>query len=461
MARMVNTDLLAAIARLEGENAALREALHPESTPPDSPVKGAVRIQQRAWSWTLLATVLIVIGAVLAPIATVASWGKVQLTNTESFVDTYAPLANDPSVQAFVTNQTVAVIQANVDIAGLTADVFDGITSLGTRPAATRALEALKGPATLGVESLVRSTVGGFVASDAFAQVWQEALRQSHTQLIATLQNDPQAAVALGSDGSIGIQLAPIIERVKTILVERGLSFAAQIPTVNRTITVAHNTSLPTFQLFYSLALAAGAWLPWIALLFLAAGVAVARRRAVALVWAAVALALAMVVVVAGIAIGRLVFIGSVAPSLIPAGVARTVYTTLTTAMASTGVAVLVLAIVVAIVTWSAGPFEVPRNLRAIFGSGITWVRQAAERQGVTTGKTGEWIHAQRTLLRVAIAVISAAIVLFVRPLTMNLIAWTLVIAVVAVAVAELVQRPEPTTTKSADEINIPPAAAP
>ncbi|MFF1572752.1 hypothetical protein ACFVWR_08400 [Leifsonia sp. NPDC058292] len=461
MARVTNAELLAKIAQLETENAALRETVRGGAEPaggidgldgridaaPGEPLR-----HRRGWGWTLLATVLIVIGAVLAPVSAVASWARVQLTDTDSFVAAYSPLADDPGVQAFVTDQTVDVIEQNVDVAGLTSQVIDGITSLGTGPAATRALEALKGPATQGILSVIRSGVSTFVESDSFRQVWQEALRLSHSQLVATMQNDPKAAIAVGSDGSLGIQLGPIVERVKQVLSDSGLTFAAQIPAIDRTITVAQTSSLPTIQIFYNLAVAAGSWLPWISLLFLAAGVLVARRRALALVWAAVALALGMVVIVAGLAIGRLVFIASVSPSLLPAGVGRTVFDTLTTAMKDTGVAVLVLAIVVAVVAWYSGPFTFPRRLRGFFGSGVAWVRSAAESHGVSTGRTGEWIYAQRTLLRAAVAVIAAAIVLFVRPLSPGLIIWTLVIAAVVVAILELVQRPAIIVPETADE---------
>ncbi|KRC49326.1 hypothetical protein ASE16_11235 [Leifsonia sp. Root227] len=459
MARITNSELLQRIAQLESENATLREAIDNGPTQPLPPVDGttaataaAPRKHTRSWAWTLLATVLILIGALLAPVSVIASWAKVQLTDTDAFVAAYAPLAKDPGVQSFITSETMDVIQQNVDVPAITSQVVDGITSLGTGPAATRALEALKGPAAQGIISLMRSTVDGFVRSDAFAQVWQEALRTSHAQLVATMQNDPKAAIAVGSDGSVGVQLGPIIDRVKEILVKQGLTFASQIPSVDRTITIAQNSSLPTIQLFYGVAVAAGAWLPWVALLFLAAGVVVARRRGLALVWAAVALAISMVIIVAGIAIGRLVFVGSVSPSLIPAGVARTVFDTLTTAMKDTGVAVLVLAIVVAVVAWYSGPFGVPRKLRGFFGSGVAWVREAAERHGITTGRTGEWIYAQRALLRAAVAVIAAAIVLFVRPLTPGLIIWTLVIAAVVVAILELVQRPVITVPETADD---------
>lgn len=442
MTRAKYAELLDTIAGLEGENADLRKALGLADSPTTPAGLGLRQPHPRNWGWTMLAAAFMAIGAMLAPAATIASWARVQLTDADSFVATYAPLAGNAGVQDFVTDQAVAAIEQSVDIPGLTADVFDGIADLGTGPAATRALEALKGPAAQGVLSLVHSTVASFVASDAFAQVWQEALRLSHSHIIATLQNDPEAAVALGSDGSVGIQLGPIIERVKAVLLERGMTFAAQIPAIDRTITVAQNSQLPSLQLFYGLALGAGAWLPWIVLLFLAAGVVVARHRALALVWAAVALSLAMVVVVAGIAIGRTVFIASVSPSLIPSGVAQTMFNTVTGAMSATGVAVLVLALVVASLAWFSGPFEIPRNFRSLLLSGAAWVRVNAEGHGVSTGRTGEWVHARRTLFRAAVAVVAAAIVSLVRPLTVSLIGWTLATSPLLIVAMELVQRP-------------------
>lgn len=453
MPRLTNAELERRVAALESENAALRSRLDENAT---EPLPELVPVPEpkhkRGWGWTLLAVVLIVIGAILAPVAVVASWAKVQLTDTDAFVATYAPLAKDPGVQAYVTDETVKVIQQHVDIPQLTSQVIDGITGLGTGPVATKALDALKVPLAQGIVSLIQTTVGRFVASDAFAQVWQDALRVSHDQLVATMQGNPQAAVAIGKDGSVGVQLGPIIDKVKQILVDQGISFASRIPTIDKTITVAQNSSIPTLQVFYNLAVVAGAWLPWVSIGLLALGVIVARRRALALIGAASALAIAMIVVVSGIAIGQIVFIASASPGLVPAGVATTLYQTVSTAMKDTGVAVLVLAIVVALVGWFSGPFGVPRKLRGFFGSGVTWVRESAERHGITTGRVGEWLYAQRVLLRAAVAVIAAAVVLFVRPLTPSLIIWTLVIAAVVIAILELVQRPVITVPEDADD---------
>ena len=142
MPQLSNADLLKRVSELEAENAVLRERIPDVADGgPDAPVAAPAR-KRRSWAWTLLATVLIVLGAILAPVAVVASWAKVQLTDTDSFVATYAPLAHDPGVQAFVTNEALKAVQENVDIPQVTSQVIDGITGLGTGPVATKALEA-------------------------------------------------------------------------------------------------------------------------------------------------------------------------------------------------------------------------------------------------------------------------------------------------------------------------------
>lgn len=465
MARLTNADLQQRILALEAENESLRESVAAAevalaASSPDSPLGSPRPRKGRGWGWALLSVVLVLVGALLAPAGLVAGWAKTQLTDTDGFVATYAPLARDAGVQTFITDQTMVVIQENVDIPAITSDVVDGITSLGTGPAATRALEALKGPAAQGIVTLVRSSVQGFVSSDAFAQVFEQALRVSHQQFVATLQGDRNAALAVASDGSIGVQLAPIIAQVRQLLIDQGLTFASAIPAVDYTITIAQDTSLPTVQAFYGLAVSAGAWLPWIALLFLAAGVVVARRRSTALIAAAVALAAAMLVVVVAFAVGVSVFTASVSPSIMPAGVASTVFATLTQSMQGTAVAVLVLGLAVAVVGWLGEPYPVPRRLRRFAASGADAVRRAGERAGLATGAVGTWMHRQRLLLRVAVAVIAAAVVLFVRPLSVGLIVWTLVLAVLVLAILEVVQRPPGEADPGSDDLPVEEGAA-
>jgi hypothetical protein len=453
MAEQTDAELQHVIRGLEAENERLRmrEAAAGPAVAGAAPTIAVPRRRRHGWGRTFLATALIVVGALLAPVAVAASWSKVVLTDTDRFVASYAPLADDPAIQQFITDETLVVINEQVDIPGLTSDVIDGITALGTGPRATDALNLLKGPAASGIQSLIERGVTRFVESEAFANVWASALRISHTQLVDAVQNDPDSAVTLGSDGTVGIQLGPIVEAVKTALVAQGIAIAAQIPSVNRSIVVAQSDAIPTVQLAYGLAVLAGDWLPWIAIAFLVLGVLVARRRSVAVIGAAVALAVAMALLAATLAIGGLVVVASVDPAVLPANVATILYDTVVTDMQATTVAVLVLAVLVAIVGWLSGPFLPARRLRSLARAGAARIRDAAEARGMTTGRTGEWLYRQRVLMRALVGAAAAAVVLFVRPVTIELTVWTLVIAGVVLAVLEIVQRPAGNEAVGAD----------
>lgn len=473
MDELANAELLRRIDELEEENIALRErneragsaAAHGgvalDVPPPVAPTKTAAGPHKRTWWWTVLAVVLITVGALIAPFAVVASWARVALTDTDRFVATYAPLAEDPDVQQYVTDEAVAAINEQINLPQITSDVIDGITQLGTGPAATQALQSLKGPAANGLQSLVENGVSRFVQSEAFADVWATALRISHTQLVNVLSDNPDSAVTVDAQGTIGIQLGPVIDAVKKALVDQGIDLANQIPSVDRTIEVAQVDALPAAQLAYASILSVGAWLPWVAIAFLAAGVLVARRRSIALIWSAVALALSMLLTLAALAVGNVASLSAVNPDVVPPDVTALLYENVVANMRATSVSVLVLALAIAVVGWLAGPFAVPRRLRGYVSTVAGSAREAAERRHVTTGKTGEWIYRWRTPLRVAVALIASAVILFTRPVTIGLTLWTLVLSALVLLILEFVQRPVATVTvaESAQRTETPPEA--
>jgi hypothetical protein len=449
----IDADLHERLTQLETENRALRTQL--DGYPSVVEDARASIPRSRGSGWTVLAAVLIVLGCLLAPVAVISGWAKSTLTDTDAFVATYAPLAHNAGVQSFVVDQAAAAINQNINVEQLTSDVIDGIKALGTRPRASVALDTLKGPATQGIETLVRNGITDFVASDAFADTWDRALRLSHTQLLATLSNDPQALVAAQSDGTIGVQLGPIIDDVKAALLARGLSVAARIPAVDRTIPIAQATQISTIQAGYRSVIALGGWLPWVALIVVAAGVLVARRRGVALVWAAVGLALSMLVLAIGLTIGRAVLLTAVPPALVPGDVTTLLYDTATTAMKDTAVIGLVLAAAIAVVGWFAGPFQTPRKLRGFYTDGIASARNNAERRGVTTGGFGDWVYQQRRVLHLILALAASAAIILLRPLSVSDILWTLTIAVLGLLIMSLVERPQ-----RVDAVQPAPAAA-
>jgi hypothetical protein len=79
------------------------------------PVPLPARRSRGRWR-PVVAVLLIATATVLSPVAVVAGWTRLQLTSEQAFLDTFAPLANDPRVQQYVADRVVAEINNAVDI---------------------------------------------------------------------------------------------------------------------------------------------------------------------------------------------------------------------------------------------------------------------------------------------------------------------------------------------------------
>lgn len=400
-------------------------------------------------SRAVLAVVLIVLGVLLAPLAVAAGWAKWTLTDTERFVAAYAPLSRSPEVRTYVVDQTMTVVDAQIDVDGLTRQLADGLVALGAGPRASAALQTLQSTAASGLRSILRDGVSEFVASDQFDAAWAESLRLGHSQVVATLGGDPAAVAEISEDGSLGIPLAPIVERVKGRLVDRGITVAERIPTVDRSLVLVRSDQLPAVQLAYAATVAVGTWLPWVVLSLLVGGVAVAPGRRRALVWAAGGFAAGMMVLETGFGIGRTMVISAVPTGVLPPAVSARFYDAATVEMRTTAFAAAVLGLAVAVVAWWTGPSRTPSRLRALYGAGVDRLRLAGDEQGLGTGGLGTWVHRHRSAVFGLVAVLTGIAVATARPLTVPDVGWAAFWAVLAVVVVTLVERPERPTARS------------
>ncbi|MFF2370980.1 hypothetical protein [Agromyces sp. NPDC058110] len=439
MAQTGDQELLARIEALEAENARLRVEVE---APAAAQAAASEKVRRSGRGRVAVATVLVIIGVLLAPIAVLGAWAKTQLVDTDTFVATFAPLADDPQVQAVVSEKATDAVLESVDIEGYTSAVFDAIKDLGLPPRAEQALGLLEGPATQGIQSLVGQIVNRFVTSDAFGDIFEQALRVTHKQTIAALQGSSDTAIDISAAGELGIQLGPIVSAVKERLVDAGVGFASAIPDVDRVIVIAQSDALPTVQIVYALAVSAGTWLPWVAVAFLVAGILVAPRRRTAIIWTTSALAVSMLVLGSGFGIARLYFIGTVAPGIIPAGAAEVIYDQIVDRMVATTVAIAIFAVAVAVIAWLSGPGALPRKLRGFVDAGFGALRRSAAERGLTTGAFGAWLGRQRVLVFSLIALGGVAVILFSRPITTSLVVWTIVVVLLLVLIVELLQRP-------------------
>ena len=118
---------------------------HSGLTSDERGVAGPGPVPRQRWR-TIVAVVLIVVGCVLAPLAGVAVWARNQVTNTDRYVRTVAPLASDPAIQQAVADQITAQIFTYLDVQGLTNQMVDALAARGLRPQVADQLRGFAGP---------------------------------------------------------------------------------------------------------------------------------------------------------------------------------------------------------------------------------------------------------------------------------------------------------------------------
>lgn len=387
--------------------------------------------------------IALVLAVILVPVAVLGTWARLQLVDTDRFVATFAPLAQEPSVQAFVEDQAIAAINDNVDITGTVDDLFDGLSGLDLPDRAKTAIGLLRAPATQGVESLITAGVHRVVTSDAFAAIWEGALRQTHARAVAIIQGQPGTALRLSDDGTLSIDVGVVVAEVKERLQQQRVGIADLIPEVTRAVPITTSSSLTLIRTLYNVAVAAGLWLSWLVLGLIVVGVVVARNRLRALAWTALGAALSLVLLAAGLGVGRLFFVGAVSPAIMPAATADVVFHQLTELMLSTTIALIMLSVLVAIGAWLAGhsrwAIAVRGTADATFGS----ARAFADAHGLGTGRFGRGLERWRTTILVVVCVVAALAVFLTRPVTTASVVTAVVCVVIAVLLLELLRRPQ------------------
>lgn len=421
-------ELRAKVATLEAENLQLQQGSGTVSKP---------RNARRARGVTAL--ILVLVSVLLAPVALLGSWARAELVDTTRFVETFAPLAQDPEVQTFIAGEVSTGIKQNVDIDGIVGDLFTGISSLDLPPQTETVLPLLEGAAANGVRSLIDTGVQRLVASPQFASIWEMSLRETHSRAIAVIQGDPNSELRL-DDGTLSLDLKVITAEVKAALLAQGFSFAEVIPVIDESVPLLESDSLMLVRTVYQLAVGAGYWMPWVVLGLLVAGVIVARNRMRALAWGALGIAVSLLLLAGGIGVGKMFFIGAVSPSVMPSATAEVLFTQLTALISASTLALVTLSLIIAFAAWFAGTSRLATAARSLCDSGCHAVRRAAAAHGVRTGALGRFVDRWHSAL-VLVTVVVGVLLLFVnRPIRLGNIIVTLVCVLLVLLVIELVR---------------------
>ena len=221
----------------------------------------------------LLALVLGLVACVLLPLTLVAAWADDLVSDTDHYVTTVAPLADDPALQKLAADRLSAGVLDNLD----------------------PRVEALLGP---DVRPTVRQLADAAVRSDAFDDVWLTANETAHERLLTALQGD-------GPAKDVVIPLSPLVDAVVKDLAPAGVKLDLQVPPDTVAVTLLPASRVDDARVSYQRLVAADAWLPWATVGTVLLTLLVAVRRVRALAWLGAGCALGALAVPFGLDLVR------------------------------------------------------------------------------------------------------------------------------------------------------------
>jgi hypothetical protein len=383
---------------------------------------------------------VITLGCLLAPLSVVSVWLESQVTDTDAYVETVAPLIEDPAVQDALATAVTSEVFRQLDIQNTTTEALQALVDrTDLPPLVEERLVGLAVPLANGVEGLVTEQVDQLVASEDFETAWVEANRVAHEELVATLTGQQDGAVQV-EEGTVSVNIAPFVDVVKQRLIDRGLTVAERIPDVQASFVVMQSADLARAQSLFALLDTLGTVFPFLVIAVLAAGVLIAVDRRRALVGAGLGVAGAMVLLGVLLALLRGGYLSAVPTDLLPRDAAAVIFDTLVRFLRTALRSVLLLGLVVAVAAYLAGPSRSALRTRAVAGRGMAAVRRlGAGSEGLAGVRVGHAVRSARRPMQVlAVTVAGVTLVFWDRPTPAVLIGVVLVLLLVLAVIEAL-----------------------
>jgi hypothetical protein len=405
----------------------------------------------------LAATICISIACLLAPVSVLSVWASTVIFDTDRYVETVAPVAADPGVQAAIADEVAAAILENLDVANVTSQALRVLADQeGMPPRVATALPAIAVPLTRGIEDFTRTQTGNFVSSAQFNTVWREANRIAHVQIVKLLEGGDGGALT-AQDNQISLNLAPIIEEVKARLVDQGFALAANVPAVDRKFVLVESAGIGEAQRFYSTLNTLGVWLPFVALALLGAGVLLARDRRRALLRGALGVTAALVATGVGVRAVRMVYVQTTPANVLTSETAGNVFDSLVRFLLIEVRVTATLTLLVALSAFLTGHSSSAARARMLAGRGVDLARGSTGASGWHVHPAGRWVHRYRSRLWAATVLLAGLILVFGdQHTTWDVVILALVVVMTLFAIAFLgrppVHRPDALRQSASDQ---------
>jgi len=176
---------------------------------------------------------LVVLGSVLAFLSVFSIWTERQALNTNDWVDTSERLIEDEEIRSAVGDYLVDQLYANVDVEKELEDILPGET------------KELAGPVSGGLRQVAGGGAEQVLKSSTAQDLWKDANRAAHEQLLAVLENKKEAVST--ENGEVSLALGSLVTNLAD-QVGIGAQLAERLPPDAGQVTILRSDQLQTAQ---------------------------------------------------------------------------------------------------------------------------------------------------------------------------------------------------------------------
>jgi len=347
-----------------------------------------------------LGALLLVLACVFAPLAETAIWLHSQVTDTNRYVQTVAPLSRNRAIDSAVAAKITSELFAQVDVQAL------------AKQALPPQGQFLAGPLASGLRGFTEQTAERVLASSQFNKLCKEATGVAHRQVVALVKGEP-GGVVTSRNGKVVLDLGALVGQVQTELHANGVTLFDGLK-VNSTFELVQSKELARASQYVRYLEAAAIALPLGVIGAFALALVLSDDRRRTLLRGGLGMAVAMVVMLGLLDVGRSIFVDTVAGHDVSHAAASAFFDTVVRFLRTGLRTGFTLGIVVAGGAWVTGASKAAVRVRAMSSGLLTGV---AEREHWDFGTAGAWVAAHKRSLRYAVLVAAGVVlVIWQRP---------------------------------------------
>lgn len=252
---------------------------------------------------SVLSACLIFLGCLLAMLSLLSVWLNSRVANTEAYVETVAPLAEDQAIQRAVAARLTDELFTRLDVAGR------------IQQALPDEIDVLAVPATAELKDFTQRETERLFASERFRKLWEEANRHAHQELRALALGKTRHGVSV-NEGRVILGLEDFSDwqlgYLKSLGIEAFTFDGADASSGGEGLVIFESSSIISLQSSIDRLNRLANWLPPLALITLLGGLIAARDRYRAAVGTGFGLSLAASSLLISLAAARRYYLGSI-----------------------------------------------------------------------------------------------------------------------------------------------------